>query len=202
MRILRSLLLLSLLAIPAAFAHSQVAVGIGVGPVVAGYDDGYAYGPPVCAYGYYPYYPYACSPYGYYGSSWFLGGVFIGAGPWYRGWYGRGPWYGYGHGGWYGRGGYGYGGRPIATPYRGGAYNGARPAYTSGYHGNAYAGGAYHGNAYAGGGYHAPAGGTAHAYGGGGSFGGGGYHGGGGFGGGGFHGGGGGGFHGGGGGHR
>src|SRR5277367_1022766 len=111
MRALRSLLLLGLLAIvPAAFAHSQVAVGIGIGPVVAGYDGGYGYGPPVCSYGYYPYYPYACSPYGYYGSSWFAGGIFIGAGPWYRGgYYGRGPWYGWGHG-YYGRGG-GYYGR-------------------------------------------------------------------------------------------
>ncbi len=81
MRVLRSLFLFSLLAlIPAAFAHSQVAVGIGIGPVVAGYD-GYAYGPPVCDYGYYPYYPYSCAPYGYYGSSWFAGGIFIGAAP-------------------------------------------------------------------------------------------------------------------------
>ena len=96
-----------------------------------------AYGPPVCAYGYYPYYPYACSPYGYYGPSWFAGGIFIGAGPWYHGWYGRGPWYGYGHGGWYGHPGYGYGGRPIATPYRGyNGYNGGRTVYANnGYRG-------------------------------------------------------------------
>ena len=44
--------------------------------------------PPVCPYGYYSYYPYACAPYGYYGPSWFSGGVFIGVGPW--GWGGRG----------------------------------------------------------------------------------------------------------------
>ena len=44
-----------------------------------------AYGPPVCEWGYYAYYPYACAPYGYYGPDWFYGGVFIGAGPWY-GW--------------------------------------------------------------------------------------------------------------------
>ncbi len=44
-----------------------------------------------------PIIPYACAPYGYWGSDWFYSGVFIGAGPWYRGWYGR-PWgYGYGH---------------------------------------------------------------------------------------------------------
>ena len=53
---------------------------------------------PACEWGYYSYYPYACAPYGYWGPDWFLGGVFIGAGPWYHGWYGR-PWgYGYGHG--------------------------------------------------------------------------------------------------------
>jgi len=47
-------------------------------------------GPPVCPYGYFDYAPYACAPYGYYGPSWFSGGVFIGAGPWYHGYYGRG----------------------------------------------------------------------------------------------------------------
>ena len=41
--------------------------------------------PPVCPYGYYSYYPYACAPYGFYGPQWFVGGVFIGAGPWYTG---------------------------------------------------------------------------------------------------------------------
>jgi hypothetical protein len=40
---------------------------------------------PVCPYGYYDYAPYACAPYGYYGSEWFMGGVFIGAGPWFHG---------------------------------------------------------------------------------------------------------------------
>src|SRR5271157_535149 len=43
-------------------------------------DQGYgqpAYvGPPqACPYGYYPVYPYACAPYGYYGPSWFSGGT-------------------------------------------------------------------------------------------------------------------------------
>ena len=41
--------------------------------------------PPVCPYGYYDYAPYACAPYGYYGPEWFSGGIFIGAGPWFRG---------------------------------------------------------------------------------------------------------------------
>ena len=61
---------------------------------------------PVCQWGYYSYYPYACAPYGFYGPSWFIGGLFIGAGPWYRGYWGRGYWGrgGYWHSGFYGRG--------------------------------------------------------------------------------------------------
>ena len=116
MRILRSLALLTVLAAPAALAHSQVAVGIGIGPVVDYPAPVYVDAPPVCTWGYYSYYPYACAPYGYYGADWFFGGFFIGAGPWYHGWYGR-PWgWGWGHpwGGWgwgshrYYGGGYGY----------------------------------------------------------------------------------------------
>jgi len=75
MRCLKYLALIAVLIIPAGFVHSQVAVGVGFGP---GY--GYVGGPPVCRYGYYDYYPYACAPYGYYGPDWFVGGVFIGAG--------------------------------------------------------------------------------------------------------------------------
>src|SRR6266567_6838023 len=40
---------------------------------------------PVCPYGYFDYAPYSCAPYGYYGSEWFNGGIFIGAGPWFHG---------------------------------------------------------------------------------------------------------------------
>jgi hypothetical protein len=40
---------------------------------------------PDCPYGYYDYAPYSCVPDGYYGSEWFNGGVFIGAGPWFHG---------------------------------------------------------------------------------------------------------------------
>jgi hypothetical protein len=40
---------------------------------------------PACPYGYYDYAPYACAPYGYYGPEWFSSGVFVGAGPWFRG---------------------------------------------------------------------------------------------------------------------
>jgi hypothetical protein len=55
----------------AACGPPRVAVGIGV--------------PPICPYGYYETPPYYCAPDGYYGPEWFSGGVFIGAGPWYRG---------------------------------------------------------------------------------------------------------------------
>src|ERR1700734_2687529 len=52
-------------------AAAQVAVEIGVAPQ--------------CPYGYYDGAPYGCAPYGYYGSEWFSGGAFIGAGPWFHG---------------------------------------------------------------------------------------------------------------------
>jgi hypothetical protein len=52
-------------------APAQVSINIGV--------------PPVCPYGYFAYAPYDCAPYGYYGPDWFTGGIFIGAGPWFRG---------------------------------------------------------------------------------------------------------------------
>jgi len=91
MKYLRYVALLALLAMPLAYSQAAVVVGARVG-VGVGVGVGVA-GPPVCAYGYYPDYPYACAPYGYYGPSWFSGGVFIGAGPWYHGWghpyYGR-----------------------------------------------------------------------------------------------------------------
>jgi uncharacterized membrane protein YgcG len=74
---------------PAALAPAQISVNIGAAPV--------------CPYGYYDYAPYNCSPYGYYGPDWFVGGVFFGAGPWFhgpRGFYGHvdnryDPHYGY-----------------------------------------------------------------------------------------------------------
>ena len=101
MRYLRIVALLALCLGFASFANAQrVVVGVGVGPAYLGPA-------PVCAYGYYPYYPYACAPYGYYGPDWFVGGVFIGAGPWYHGPYWNHGFYGrpgyYGHG-WVGRG--------------------------------------------------------------------------------------------------
>jgi hypothetical protein len=97
MRHLRHLVLLSLLILPAVSARAGVAIGVGVGVA-----PGYVGPAPVCAYGYYPYYPYASAPQGYYGPQWFVGSVFIGAGPWYHGYYGPGfyrpvPYY-HGHG--------------------------------------------------------------------------------------------------------
>jgi hypothetical protein len=102
MKYLRVLAVLGICLIAVPVAHAQrVVVGVGVGPVVVA-------GPPVCAYGYYSYYPYACAPYGYYGPDWFVSGVFIGAGPWYHGYYGRPGWYGrdWDRRGWHGRDGY------------------------------------------------------------------------------------------------
>ena len=52
-------------------AAAQIAVQIGAAPD--------------CPYGYYDVAPYDCAPYGYYGSEWFSGGIFIGAGPWFHG---------------------------------------------------------------------------------------------------------------------
>jgi hypothetical protein len=40
---------------------------------------------PECPYGYYDFAPYACAPYGYYAPEWFVGGDFVGAGPWFPG---------------------------------------------------------------------------------------------------------------------
>jgi hypothetical protein len=95
-------------AAPAQAQHVSVGIGIGVGPTyVAPVGP-----PPVCAYGYYRYYPYACAPYGYYGPAWFVNGVFIGADPWYGWGWNHGYWrHGYGgHPSFYGHGYYGHGG--------------------------------------------------------------------------------------------
>jgi hypothetical protein len=113
MKYLRYVAMIALLAMPLAYAQAAVGVGVGIGVGV-----GPVAGPPVCAYGYYPDYPYSCAPYGYYGPSWFAGGVFIGAGPWYHGW--GHPYYparGFVGRGFAGRGyvGHGYVGRgPVA----------------------------------------------------------------------------------------
>jgi hypothetical protein len=137
MRYTKYLMVFALLGICLAVApnaHAQrVVVGVGVGP-------GYVGAAPVCAYGYYSYYPYACAPFGYYGSSWFSGGVFIGAGPWF-------------HGGFYGRPGYwghGYWGRDGRGPNWGHDGHGfeGHGEVRGGFHGG---GGNFHGG---GGGFH------------------------------------------------
>jgi len=65
-----SILAVALLSYASA-SPAQVSINIGVAPV--------------CPYGYFDYAPYDCAPYGYYGPDWFVGGVFIGAGPWFHG---------------------------------------------------------------------------------------------------------------------
>jgi hypothetical protein len=130
MRSIRLVLLATLLTVPlaaTAVAQDQYVDdqnNVGVGPAVV--PAPVVYGPPVCEWGYYAYYPYACAPYGYYGPNWFNGGVFIGVGPWYH--------WGWGHG--WGRGGYGYrggyGGR--------GGYAGGRVAYSGGGYRGGYGG--------------------------------------------------------------
>jgi hypothetical protein len=135
MKYLRYVALLALLALPLAYSQAEVRVGVGIG--------GYVAGPPVCTYGYYADYPYACAPYGYYGPTWFANGIFIGAGPWYQSWghpsYGRSYDRGfYGHGsygrGFAGRGFDGHGpavrrgfeGRGPGAGFRGGSHGGGR----------------------------------------------------------------------------
>ncbi|MFZ0739381.1 MAG: hypothetical protein WAM96_19960, partial [Candidatus Acidiferrales bacterium] len=129
MRYLKVLALMGAFLVAAPYAHAQrVAIGVGVGPVGVAVGGPAYIGPaPVCDYGYYDYYPYACAPCGYYGPSWFSGGVFIGAGPWFHGYYGGRGFYGrgfYGRPGFAGRGGFvGRGGfaRGPVGGFRGGA---------------------------------------------------------------------------------
>lgn len=52
-------------------SEAQISINIGVEPV--------------CPYGYFNYAPYQCAPFGYYGPTWFSGGIFLGAGPWFHG---------------------------------------------------------------------------------------------------------------------
>jgi hypothetical protein len=145
MRYLRILALLGMCLGLASFANAQrVIVGVGVGPAYLGPA-------PVCAYGYYGSYPYACAPYGYYGPDYFVGGVFIGAGPWFHGDYGRPRFYGppgfYGRPGFYehrfeGRG-YGFHDRDDfdRRGFRGGRDEGFRGERERGFHGRGSRGG-------------------------------------------------------------
>ena len=63
----------ALLCVAGASVRSEAQISISIGVA------------PVCPYGYYNYAPYSCAPFGYYGPQWFTGGVFLGAGPWFRG---------------------------------------------------------------------------------------------------------------------
>lgn len=140
MRIMRLILVAALLAFPlATTAKAQVVVGIGVAPVYV--PAPVVYGPPVCEWGYYSYYPYACAPYGYYGPEWFYSGVFIGVGPWYgwggrdHGWRGHDDHYGYGSRGFVagGRGAIGSGTvRAPAGTSRGFSSGAARGGFAAG----------------------------------------------------------------------
>ncbi len=94
MRFTRPIWFVLLIAVAAlsftASANAQFQIGVAIGPSVVPAQYYGAYGPPVCEWGYLPYAPYACVPYGYYGREWFVSGVFIGAGPWRgRGFRGR-----------------------------------------------------------------------------------------------------------------
>jgi hypothetical protein len=84
MRLLKYLVLLAALTLPAAYSQAQIAVGVQYGAPIVDYNYGPYGPPPVCEYGYYSYYPYACAPYGYWGPEYFADGFFIGVGPWNR----------------------------------------------------------------------------------------------------------------------
>jgi hypothetical protein len=149
MRYLKVLALLSILLVPAVVSHAQIAVGVGVAPYA--YGPAYGYGPPACSYGYYDYAPYACAPYGYYGPEWYSGGIFIGAGPWFRrgfgfregfrGGYAYGRREGFARPGFAGRGGFapGRGGNGFAA--RGFVGGGARGGFSGGARGGFSGGG-------------------------------------------------------------
>lgn len=141
MRILKYGAVVGILLIVGSLAQAQVAVGVRVGSGYYAYDD--LGPPPGCAYGYYAYYPYACAPYGYYGPDYFIGGIFIGVGPWYRN-HDRGYWPGYHGRGYYGRGYY-------ARGYDARIYGYGRDYYGSEGHRGGYSGGQDYG---AGRGYH------------------------------------------------
>ena len=69
------------------FGLLAAAFGIAMSGCHPGYVQvGAAIGPaPDCPYGYFDVAPYDCAPFGYYGPEWFVGGAFIGAGPWFHG---------------------------------------------------------------------------------------------------------------------
>lgn len=70
---LLALTFFALLCSSATVVNAEVQISVNIGAE------------PVCPYGYYNYAPYGCAPFGYYGPTWFTGGVFLGAGPWFHG---------------------------------------------------------------------------------------------------------------------
>jgi hypothetical protein len=70
---LSSLAVFCLFGVSSSILPAQISIGVNIGPE------------PICPYGYFDYAPYSCAPHGYYGPDWFTDGVFIGAGPWFRG---------------------------------------------------------------------------------------------------------------------
>jgi len=153
-------ILLGICLFSASNADAQrVTFGVGFGgPVYYG-------AAPACAYGYYDYYPYPCAPYGYYGPDWFDGGVFIGAGPWFHGFGGRG---------------FGFRDRDRFSDR--GSHRGfdGRRGFDRGFHGGGFHGGGFRGEGFRGGGGFHGGGGGFHGGGSGFHGGGGGFHGGGG----------------------
>src|SRR5579884_3058748 len=124
MRYLRYLALLAVVIVPALYSQAGVSFQVQVGPAYVA--------PPACPYGYYAYYPYACAPYGYYGPNWFVNGVFIGAGPWYHGYWGHPEYYGRGEYGDHDRGYYGRDRGFRGEGYRGAPRGGESHTYNGG----------------------------------------------------------------------
>ena len=162
MRYLKILVFVGALMLTASHANAQrVAIGVGIG------GPGYVGVAPVCDYGYYNYYPYACAPYGYYGPEWFNGGFFIGAGPWFHGFGFRGRFdgrfdgrRGFDNRGFNGRSGFngrpGVGARGPAGGFRGnaGSFRGSTGgSFRGGSGGSFHGGGASHGGGGHGGGH-------------------------------------------------
>ncbi|MHB8755213.1 MAG: hypothetical protein ACYC92_09700 [Candidatus Acidiferrales bacterium] len=147
MRYLKYLVLAGVLLLGASYSQAQVSFGIGINSAYGGYVAA-----PDCPYGYFDYYPYACAPYGYYAPRFFVGGAFIGAGPWYGGRFDRDRYWGdrdrY-DGDRYNRG-FGYARGDDNRQFNRGRENGYR-AYGNGYVGRGHAFGrennrGWHGN--------------------------------------------------------
>ena len=162
---------MALVALPAVHSQAQVSFGVQIGPSYGIYNA-----PPVCEYGFYPTYPFDCAPYGYYGSNYFVNGVFIGVGPWNNFYFSHAGFYrpfyfnrGFGvREGFRGegfRGGEFRGGEVRGNSFRGGenrSYNNGGRSYVGSNRGYNGGGGTYNGGgrSYNGGGSHGYSGGS------------------------------------------